>query len=184
MKSGTAPSINSTLNPSFFFIGGFLSIALGLISLIFNIPRLAQEYDVLAWILIIGAIIRATIFLRVLRYRTVYFDLLFAMLYLVFAVYILNYPNPYFVGFNFWAAIFYLVDGVLRLISIFSERPQKINFFLVLIAILALLTSALILFNWPSSSTWVPWTVVGINMLFAGLACVVHGLNFKNSSLI
>jgi uncharacterized membrane protein HdeD (DUF308 family) len=39
--------------------------------------------------------------------------------------------------------------------------------------ILALILAVLIWRSWPSSSAWVIWTLVGISMLFSGMARLI-----------
>ena len=67
-------------------------------------------------------------------------------------------------------AIYIGFEGVLELLLYFRLRPIQGAFFFLLDGAVSLLVAVLILVHWPSSSTWAVGTLVGVSLIFSGIA--------------
>jgi len=67
-------------------------------------------------------------------------------------------------------AVYLLFEAVLELVLSFRLRPLPGSGWLLLDGIVTLILAILIWRSWPSSSAWAIGTLVGISMLFSGIA--------------
>jgi uncharacterized membrane protein HdeD (DUF308 family) len=73
-------------------------------------------------------------------------------------------------------ATLFLVEGVLDVILFFKMRPLQGSGWVLTDGIVTLLLGALIYLQWPTSSAWAIGTLVGISLIFSGVARVMMSL--------
>jgi uncharacterized membrane protein HdeD (DUF308 family) len=73
-------------------------------------------------------------------------------------------------------AIYLFVEGVLEIILSFEVRPMPGSGWLLVDGIITLILAVMIWRTWPSSTEWVIGTLVGISMLFSGVARLMLSL--------
>ena len=69
--------------------------------------------------------------------------------------------------------IFFVAEGISKLALSLQLRPRRGWVWTLLDGLIAFVLAAVILSEWPISGTWVIGLLVGINMLFSGLAVVM-----------
>ena len=70
-------------------------------------------------------------------------------------------------------ASLFLVEGILDIVLFFKMRPMHGSTWVLLDGIITLLLGLMIYAQWPSSSAWAIGTLVGISMIFSGVARVM-----------
>lgn len=72
-----------------------------------------------------------------------------------------------------------LVEGVLEVIAAFKVRPDPNWGWVLFSGITAIILGILILYQWPSSATWVLGVFAGINFLFTGIWMIMLPLAIR-----
>ena len=76
--------------------------------------------------------------------------------------------------------IVFLIEGVWKIMVAFSARQANGWMVLLVSGILSLVLAFLILRGWPESSMYVVGILIGINLLFTGVAMIALGSTLKN----
>jgi uncharacterized membrane protein HdeD (DUF308 family) len=97
-------------------------------------------------------------------------EALLGILYLFTGGYLLINPVVGLASLTLALAIYLLAEGILELILAFRLRPAIGWGWLLFDGIITLILAMLIWRTWPSSTVWVIGTLVGISMLFSGIA--------------
>jgi len=97
-------------------------------------------------------------------------QVLIGIVYVIAALYMLVLPVAGVVALTLVLAFYIAVEGVFEL-AVFTRlrRLRGAAWFLV-DGLVSLLLAGLIFFHWPSSSLWAVGTLVGISLLFSGIA--------------
>jgi uncharacterized membrane protein HdeD (DUF308 family) len=70
-------------------------------------------------------------------------------------------------------AVLFLTEGILNVILFFKMRPMHGSNWVLIDGIITALLGLMIYMQWPSSSAWAIGTLVGISMIFSGVARVM-----------
>jgi uncharacterized membrane protein HdeD (DUF308 family) len=70
---------------------------------------------------------------------------------------------------------YFLIEGITGTILAFQLKPQKGWGVMLAHGIITLLLAIMIYRNWPVSAVWLPGVLVGINLLFSGIAMLAIG---------
>jgi uncharacterized membrane protein HdeD (DUF308 family) len=103
-------------------------------------------------------------------------EILVGLLYLFTGVYLLWNPLAGLASLTLALAIYLFAKGVLELILSFLLRAMPGSGWLTFDGIVTLILGVLIWKSWPSSSAWAIGTLVGISMLFSGVARLMLSL--------
>jgi uncharacterized membrane protein HdeD (DUF308 family) len=106
----------------------------------------------------------------------VLWEILVGILYLFTGVYLLRNPGAGLASLTLALAIYLFAEGVLELLMSFLLRLLPGSGWLTFDGIITLILAVLIWRSWPSSSAWVIGTLVGISMLFSGMARLMLSL--------
>jgi uncharacterized membrane protein HdeD (DUF308 family) len=79
-------------------------------------------------------------------------------------------------------ASLFLVEGILDIVLFFKMRPMHGSTWVLLDGIITLLLGLMIYAQWPSSSAWAIGTMVGISMIFSGVARVMMSLAVRKTT--
>jgi uncharacterized membrane protein HdeD (DUF308 family) len=71
--------------------------------------------------------------------------------------------------------IYFFVDGVFRVFLAFQIKPQRRWGWVLTNGILMIILGILIWSQWPTNTAWVLGLLVGIGLLFNGLATLLYG---------
>jgi uncharacterized membrane protein HdeD (DUF308 family) len=103
-------------------------------------------------------------------------ELLVGVVYILVGGYLLFSPAVGLVSLTLGLAIYLFAEGVLEFILAFRLRPTPGSGWLFVDGIVTLILAILIWKTWPSSTAWVIGTLVGISMLFSGIARLMLSL--------
>lgn len=97
---------------------------------------------------------------------------LIGLLYL--AVGVMTFINPIVatVSLTLLAGAAFVATGIFRIVVAFQTRPMPAWIWVLVSGLLSLALGALILMQWPTSSRWVLGTLLAIELIFQGWACI------------
>jgi uncharacterized membrane protein HdeD (DUF308 family) len=95
--------------------------------------------------------------------------LLVAIVYLVAGFYFLLHPLLSLASFTLALAFFFVAEGVVDLIGYFQNSGMAGAGWILFDGIVTLILGVLVWRQWPSSSSWVIGTLVGISLLMTGI---------------
>ncbi len=166
VKSSSGTSI---LWPIVLIIFGFLAIAL----------PLAASWGVVvvvAWLIIFSGGFQFVHAFQSKGIGPILWKLLVAILYLVVGIGFLTHPLIGMAAFTLMLAIFFVFEGVFDLIAYFQSRHVSGSGWMLFDGIVTLILGIMVWRHWPSSSTWVIGTLVGINLIMTGMTRLMLGL--------
>jgi uncharacterized membrane protein HdeD (DUF308 family) len=125
---------------------------------------------VVAWLLVLSGAAHLIFAWHTRTAGAMIWELLLGAVYIVVGVYALLHPVAGLASLTLFLAAYLLVEAILELILSFSLRPMPGSNWLLFDGVITLILAVLIWKSWPSSTEWVIGTLVGISMLFSGIA--------------
>jgi uncharacterized membrane protein HdeD (DUF308 family) len=125
---------------------------------------------VVAWLLILSGAVHLVFAWHTRTAGAVIWELLLGILYIFIGVYALLHPVAGLASLTLLLATYLFLEGALELISWFRLRPMHGSGWLLFDGVVTLILAVLIWRSWPSSTERVIGTLVGISMLFNGMA--------------
>ena len=107
---------------------------------------------------------------------SVIWELLVGVVYVVAGVYLLLNPVAGMVSLTLGLAIYLFAEAFLEFILGFRLRPLPGSGWLLVDGAITLILAVLILRTWPADSVWVLGTLLGISMMFSGIARLMISL--------
>jgi uncharacterized membrane protein HdeD (DUF308 family) len=108
--------------------------------------------------------------------------LLVGIAYVCFGGYVISHPLLGVVSLTLLLASLFVIEGILDFVLFAKMRPMHGASWVLLDGIVSLLLGALIYMQWPSSSAWAIGTLVGISMIFSGVARVMMSLAVRKAT--
>jgi len=105
--------------------------------------------------------------------------LLIATLYLAAGIYFLLHPFVAVAALTLGLALFFLVQGVLDLISYLTSGKTGRSSWVLFNGLISIILGAMIWRHWPSSSLWALGQLVGIGMLMTGMTRLMMALAMR-----
>ena len=78
-------------------------------------------------------------------------------------------------------ASLFLIEGILNIVLYVKMRPIHGSNWVLIDGIITLLLGGMIYEQWPSSSAWAIGTLVGISLIFSGVARVMMSFAARNA---
>jgi uncharacterized membrane protein HdeD (DUF308 family) len=103
-------------------------------------------------------------------------ELLLGVLYVGVGIYLLLNPIAGLVSLTFGLAIYLFLEGILEFVLAVRLRPAPGSGWLFVDGIITLILAFMIWRTWPSNTAWVLGVLVGISMLFSGIARLMLSL--------
>jgi len=179
---GLPPEIKTALGKSWKLLltAGIISTVLGAIAII--VPPLASVTItyLVGILLLIGAV--AYVAEAISRGSTGHriWSALLAVLYVFAGVWLIVNPVSGTITLTWILAIFFLLIGVLRLIAGISSRGKVPNAgWTIINGVLSILIAVLVIGDLPSSAAWAIGLLVGIQLLFDGIALIATAMAGK-----
>ncbi|WP_114638123.1 HdeD family acid-resistance protein [Polynucleobacter necessarius] len=154
---------------------GILFIVLGMIGVAGQVFFSLVSVNVLGIFLFAGGVLQAIHAFQSAGWKSVGVQILFAILYIVAAIYVWAFPIPALEAITLWLAAIFFVTGVLRFIAAFQHRHFGEWFWLAISAAISILMGVLIMNNFPSSSLWLPGLLIAIELLLQGWSLLFIG---------
>ena len=179
---GFPPEIKTALGKSWKMLltAGIISVVLGAIAII--VPPLASVTItyLVGILLLIGAV--AFVAEAISRGSTGHriWSALLAVLYVFAGVWLIINPVSGTITLTWILAIFFLLIGVLRLIAGIASRGKVPNAgWTIINGVLSILIAVLVIGDLPSSAAWAIGLLVGIQLLFDGIALIATAMAGK-----
>ena len=97
-------------------------------------------------------------------------QILIGLAYVIAGLYLFVLPIGGIFALTLVLAVYIAAEGVFELALFFHLRQLPGTIWFLVDGVISLLLAALIFFHWPSTSFWVLGTLVGISLLFSGIA--------------
>ncbi|PHX81079.1 MAG: hypothetical protein CK540_04590 [Thermoleophilia bacterium] len=179
---GLPPEIKTALGKSWKLLltAGIISVVLGAVAII--VPPLASVTItyLVGILLLIGAV--AFVAEAISRGSTGHriWSALLAVLYVFAGVWLIINPVSGTITLTWILAIFFLLIGVLRLIAGIASRGKVPNAgWTIINGVLSIVIAVLVIGNLPSSAAWAIGLLVGIQLLFDGIALIATAMAGK-----
>ena len=179
---GLPPEVKTALGKSWKLLltAGIISVVLGAIAII--VPPLASVTItyLVGILLLIGAV--AFVAEAISRGSTGHriWSALLAVLYVFAGVWLIINPVSGTITLTWILAIFFLLIGVLRLIAGIASRGKVPNAgWTIVNGVLSIVIAVLVIGDLPSSAAWAIGLLVGIQLLFDGIALIATAMAGK-----
>ena len=155
---------------------GVLLIVFGMVAV--GLPFLAAVAvtGLVAWLIVLAGVVHLMLAFRAHGAGSMIWKLLVGIAYVCFGGYLIVHPLVGVASLTLLLATLFLVEGVLDVVLFFKMRPLQGSGWVLTDGIVTLLLGALIYLQWPTSSAWAIGTLVGISMIFSGVARVMMSL--------
>ncbi len=145
------------------FVCGMLAIALPWLSSI-------EIVLILSWLILIAGVWHIIFAFHSHSIGGFLWKFLVALLYIIAGLYLSMNPLLGVVSLTLVVAIFLVLEGVIEIVLYFRLRGLRHASWVMLDGIVTLILGILIWKQWPSSSSWVIGTLVGISLIFSGIS--------------
>ncbi len=151
-------------------VWGVWLVVLGILAIASPLIAAIAVNAVIAWLIILAGVVHLIIAFHSREAGSVIWRLLVGLAYLAFGVYLIARPAVGVVGLTLVLASLFLVEGVLNIVMFFKARHTRGAAWFLFDGIVTLLLGLLIYAQWPSSSAWAIGTLVGVSLIFSGVA--------------
>lgn len=103
-------------------------------------------------------------------------ELLIGIAYLLIGAYLLLNPAAGLLAVTLGLALYLFAEGILELVMGFRVRGMPGSGWLFVDGIVTLILAILIWRTWPANAAWILGTLIGISMLFSGIARLMISL--------
>lgn len=143
-------------------------IILGLAAVALPLLAAIAVTSVVAWLIIFGGIMHLSVAFSSRGARSFLWELLVSLAYIFAGGYMAFHPLIGVATLTLLLSSFFLVEGVLEIVSFFHVRSHGGAGWMLFDGIVTIALAAMIWAHWPSSSAWAIGTIVGISMLVSG----------------
>jgi uncharacterized membrane protein HdeD (DUF308 family) len=126
-----------------------------------------------AWLIVLAGVIHMVLAFRAHSAGSVIWKVLVGLAYLCFGGYLIVHPILGVASLTLVLASLFVIEGVLDFVLFAKMRPLQGSTWVLLDGIVSLLLGAMIYLQWPSSSGWAIGTLVGISLIFSGVARIM-----------
>jgi uncharacterized membrane protein HdeD (DUF308 family) len=132
------------------------------------------------WVLVFSGILHFVYAWQSRETRAALWEVLVAILYVFIGGYLLWNPIIGLASLTFALAVYLFFEAVLEFILAYRLRPAPGSGWLAVDGVITLILAILIWRTWPSNTPWVLGLLVGISMLFSGVARLMLSLAAKH----
>ncbi len=165
-----------------FLIEGVVLLVLGAAAIL--IPPLATlAVDIfLGWLFLVGGIVGLASTLSMRRAPGFGWSLLSALVAIAAGAVLIGWPRNGVVSLTLIAIAFFAIEGVVTILFAFEHKRALSGRWgwMLLSGIVDLFLAAVILLGLPGTAAWAIGLLVGINMLFGGVALIGMALHARN----
>jgi len=168
-----------------------VSVLWGVLLIVFGMVAVASPFlaavavnALIAWLIILAGIVHLMLGFRTHGAGSMIWKILVGIAYVCFGGYLIARPVVGVASLTLVLATLFLVEGVLDIILFVKMRPMQGSNWVLLDGIVSLLLGAMIYMQWPSSSAWAIGTLVGISLIFSGVARVMMSLAVRKATSV
>jgi uncharacterized membrane protein HdeD (DUF308 family) len=162
-------------------VWGVLLIVFGMVAIGSPLAAALAVNVVVAWLIALAGGVHLLLAFRAHGAGSVIWKALVGIAYLCFGIYMIVHPLLGVASLTLLLASLFLVEGILNIVLFFKMRPVHGSTWVLMDGIITLLLGLMIYMQWPSSSAWAIGTLVGISMIFSGVARVMMSLSVRRA---
>lgn len=136
----------------------------------------------IAWLIILAGLVHLSLAFYAHRAGSVIWKLLVGLAYVGFGIYLIAHPTLGVVSLTLVLASLFLVEGIFDIALFFQMRAMGGSTWVLLDGLVSLLLGLMIYLQWPSSSNWAIGTLVGVSLIFSGVARVMLSLAVRKTA--
>ena len=137
---------------------------------------------VVAWLIVLAGVVHLMLAWRAHGAGDMIWKLLVGIAYLCFGGYWIAHPVLGVATLTLLLASLFVIEGILNIVLYVKMRPVHGSGWMLVDGIVTLLLGAMIYMQWPTSSAWAIGTLVGISMIFSGVARVMMSLAVRKAT--
>ena len=160
---------------------GILFILLGFLAVLFPVFSTFTFELFIGWLLLIGGVFSIYRVLTAQEIPGFWPSLIAATISIIVGILLLTYPLKGVLTLTILLAIYFLVDGIAKLIFSLEWRPLQNWGWLLISGLLPLAIAAIIYMGWPGTAVWTLGLLLGINLLFYGWTLTFLALTAKDT---
>jgi len=161
---------------------GVLLIVLGIFAIASPFLAAVAVNVVVAWLITLAGVAHLMIAFRAHGAGDRIWKLLVGIAYICFGVYLIMHPILGVASLTLLLASLFLVEGILDFVLYARMRSVRGSQWILIDGIVTLLLGLMIYIQWPSSALWAIGTLVGISMIFSGIARVMLSLTVRRAT--
>ena len=157
-----------------------LSIFLGILLLLAGLLSIAVPFFAgiaasvfFGWLILLAGVAHLVYAWSERGAGAVLWQVLVGIVYVIAALYMLVLPVAGVLALTLVLTFYIALEGILELTAFAFLRRLPGSVWFLVDGVISLLLAGLIFFHWPSSSFWAVGTLVGISLLFSGIARLV-----------
>ena len=159
---------------------GVLLIIFGMVAIGMPLLAAVAVNALVAWLIVLAGIVHLMLAFRAHGAGSQIWKALVGVAYVCFGGYLIWRPLLGVASLTLLLASLFLIEGILDIVLYVKMRPIHGSIWVLIDGIITLLLGLMIYMQWPSSSAWAIGTLVGISLIFSGVARVgmslaVHG---------
>jgi uncharacterized membrane protein HdeD (DUF308 family) len=158
---------------------GVSLIVLGMFALASPLVAAVAVSVLVAWLILLAGVVHLVVAFHSREAGSVIWRLLVGLAYLCFGVYLIARPVAGVAGLTLLLASLFLVEGIFNVVLFFRAPSNLRSSWFLLDGIVTLLLGLMIYMQWPSSSAWAIGTLVGVSLIFSGVARVMVALTVR-----
>jgi len=159
-------------------VWGVLLIVLGMAAVGSPFLAAVAVNVAIAWLIVLAGAVHVILAFRAHGAGSMIWKLLVGIAYVCFGIYLILHPVLAVASLTLLLASLFLIEGVLNIILFAKMRSM----WLLIDGIITILLGLMIYMQWPSSSGWAIGTLVGISMIFSGVARVMMSLAARKAA--
>jgi len=172
-------------NPSTISIlWGVLLIVFGMVAVGSPLLAAVAVSALVAWLIVLAGVVHLMLAFRVHQAGSVIWKVLVGIAYLCFGGYLLIHPVLGVASLTLLLASLFLIEGILNIVLYVKMRPIHGSSWMLVDGVVTLLLGLMIYLQWPSSSAWAIGTLVGVSMIFSGVARVMMSLAVRKATQV
>jgi len=154
-------------------ISGIMFIVMGVVGILYPVIMTYSSLVFIAYLMLVAGLFSAWLTWK--SNKTDWAGWLKSFMLVLVAVLLLGYPLSGVAALGLLFAVYFFTDAFAGFGLAFSLKPQKVWVFWLFNAITSLVLGVLFLINWPTSSLYLIGLLVGISLLFDGIALLSGG---------
>jgi uncharacterized membrane protein HdeD (DUF308 family) len=163
---------------------GVLLIVFGMVAVGSPLRAAVAVNALVAWLIVLAGIVHLMLAFRVHQAGSVIWKVLVGIAYLCFGGYLLTHPVLGVASLTLLLASLFLIEGILNIVLYVKMRPIHGSSWMLVDGIVTLLLGLMIYLQWPSSSAWAIGTLVGVSMIFSGVARIMMSLAVRKATQV
>lgn len=162
------------------FLGlGIVLMVLGVVAMAAPVAATLAAELVFGWLLIISGVAHGVHAAQTRSWKGFIWQVLLGVLSLAVGVLLLLYPLQGVITLTLVLALYFIAEGIAKIIMAVQIRSMPNWGWLLTSGLLALVLGALIWLQLPGAAAWVIGFLVGIDLVFSGIALVMLALAWR-----